>query len=540
VKARRTAAGALAALCAVALSTGLARGQAPAPDPGAAAPLSSDVQHLHFKYGPIHVNPGQNLILIGPVTIEKPAYDGFMIRMKPNLVRADGTVPPVDQIHLHHGVFLNMSRSDTTSPSLPERFFGTGEEKTILQFPKGYGYFVRGSDVWAMNHMVHNQTPVADDVYITYDIDYVPADSALGRTLTAATPIWLDVQNGSAYPVFDVHRGAGGALGKWTYPDDAHPSPYGTGPPKNVWTANRDGTLIGAAGHVHPGGLWDDLKLTRPGAGRPAARTCRRVRHAGRHRTGSRGRSRRRCTTRPGRGDTVRLFRSEAKYWDPSGPVSWDMAMTATKPDWRVDIKKGDRLGVSTTYDTERASWYESMGIMFAYLAPPRHGVDPFTGPVDTTGDVTHGHLPENDNHGGAVAGAPDPAKLPDGGTVANGVAISAFEYLPGNSGLPGVMGDPPPIGAGQSLHFENFDAHAQVFHTITACAAPCNRSTGISYPLADGAVDFDSSELGYGPTGFTAASGQTGWNTPTTLKPGTYTYFCRIHPYMRGAFRVR
>jgi plastocyanin len=28
-------------------------------------------------------------------------------------------------------------------------------------------------------------------------------------------------------------------------------------------------------------------------------------------------------------------------------------------------------------------------------------------------------------------------------------------------------------------------------------------------------------------------------WKTPKNLKIGTYTYFCRIHPFMRGAFRV-
>jgi len=215
--------GALSAvLMAFACATPCAHAQTPIPETGSAGPLSSDVQHLHYKYGPIHVNPGQNLILIGPVTIEKPAYDGYVTRIKPNLVRADGSVPPVDVIHLHHGVFLNLSRTDTTMGG-SERFFATGEEKTIFQMPPGYGYFSRGSDVWAVNHMVHNQTPVADDVFITYDIDFVPADSALGKTMKAVTPIWLDVQNGSAYPVFDVHRGAGGADGRWTYPDDARP-----------------------------------------------------------------------------------------------------------------------------------------------------------------------------------------------------------------------------------------------------------------------------------------------------------------------------
>src|SRR6476660_5235302 len=240
------------ALAALAVAATSALAQTPLPETGSAAPLGSDVQHLHYKYGPIHVSPGQNLILIGPVTIEKPAYDGFVTRIKPNLVRADGSVPPVDQIHLHHGVFLNLSRRDATYPGSPgERFFATGEEKTIFQMPPGYGYFSRGSDVWAVNHMIHNQTPVADDVFITYDIDFVPADSPLGRTMKPVTPIWLDVQNGSAYPVFDVHRGAGGPDGRWTYPDDARPSPYKTRA-LNTWTADRSGTIVAAAGHVHP------------------------------------------------------------------------------------------------------------------------------------------------------------------------------------------------------------------------------------------------------------------------------------------------
>jgi plastocyanin len=515
------------ALSAIAVAAPVARAQTPVPEPGSATPLGSDVQHLHYKYGPIHVSPGQNLILLGPVTIEKPAYDGYVTRIRPDLVRADGSVPPVDVIHLHHGVFLNLSRNDASSPG-SQRFFATGEEKTIFRMPPGYGYFSRGSAVWAVNHMIHNQTPVADDVFITYDVDFVPADSALGRTMKPVTPIWMDVQNGGAYPVFDVHRHAGGADGKWTYPDDARPSPYRKDHPLNTWTADRTGTIVAAAGHVHPGGLWTDLKLTRPGASVATSRKCRRVK------------GRRRCTQTPGRGDTARVFRSIARYWDPSGPISWDLSMTGAGKDWKLGVRKGDRLSISATYDTERASWYESMGIMVLYMAERPPGRDPFAQRVYTTGAVTHGHLPENDNHGGQDQGAPDPSKLPDGDTLDNRVGIAGFEYLPGTIGGAGFMGNPPRIPHGQSLRFGNLDASAQIFHTVTACAAPCNKSTGISYPLADGPVDFDSAELGYGPTGFTAASNQGEWTTPKTLAPGTYTYFCRIHPYMRGAFRVK
>ena len=471
----------------------------PLPEPGGIAPLGSEVQHLHFKYGPIHILPGQNLILVGPVTIEKPAYDGYMTSFKPNLVRADGSVPPIEQIHLHHAVWLNLSRKDATSPGTPgERFAASGEEKTITRAPPGYGYPVKGSDVWALNYMVHNQTPVPDTVWITYDIDYVPVNTDLGRSLKPARPVWMDVQNGSAYPVFDVHRGSG-VNGRFTYPDDDPAAPR-----KNEWTVDQDGTLVGTAGHVHPGGLFTDLDVLRGTESR-------------------------------------RVFQSDAQYYDPNGPVSWDLSMTATDPDWRVAVHKGEQLRVSATYETQLASWYESMGIMVVWMAPPDASApDPFTQPIKTTGTVTHGHLPEASDHGGdPQPGVADPTTLPDGQTLLSGVAVSGFQYLPGGAGLAGGLENPPVVKQGQALQFGNFDSPGQAFHTITACRAPCNLSTGISYPLANGPVDFDSGELGYGPTGFTAAANRLNWSTPAALAPGTYTYFCRIHPFMRGAFRV-
>src|SRR5436305_9874330 len=58
---------------------------------------------LRFAFGPIPVKPGQNDVLIEPITIEKPSQDGYITRMTADLVRPDGTVPPIEQIHLHHG-----------------------------------------------------------------------------------------------------------------------------------------------------------------------------------------------------------------------------------------------------------------------------------------------------------------------------------------------------------------------------------------------------------------------------------------------------
>jgi plastocyanin len=218
--------------------------------------------------------------------------------------------------------------------------------------------------------------------------------------------------------------------------------------------------------------------------------------------------------------------------------------MTATKPGWRVALKAGDVVSLSTTYDTRHASWYEAMGIMPLFFAGGVPGVDPFTQAVDWHGALTHGHLPENDHHGGGPFDFPDARTLASGPMTA-AVAIRGYVYGRGDLSATSATGRPPVVRAGQSLTFKNFDAlrgmsaRQSAYHTITACRAPCNRATGIAYPLADGSVTFDSGELGYGPAIATPAANRNTWKTPKRLKPGTYTYFCRIHPFMRGAFRV-
>ena len=55
--------------------------------------------------------------------------------------------------------------------------------------------------------MIHNLTPVEDQVWITYDIDFIPATAPQAQGIKEAKPAWLDVQNGSVYPVFDALKG---------------------------------------------------------------------------------------------------------------------------------------------------------------------------------------------------------------------------------------------------------------------------------------------------------------------------------------------
>ena len=476
-----------------------------APEPGA--------ERLHFKVGPFVIEPGQNNIANRSAKAQQPPVDGWVVGIRPNLVYANGKTPGVDVIHLHHAVWLNLSAQDATDPQLPERFFAVGEEKTILKMPTGYGYAYKTSDHWLLDYMLHNLTSNRDKVWITYDVDFIPATSAAAKGIKPAVPIWMDVQNGETYPVFNVPRG-GGKNGEYTYPDDAK-DPYLGGPQKNVWTVPQDAMLLQTAGHVHPGGLRDDLWLQRSGAVVPTDRA------------------------KPGTTDTVHLFSSVSHYYEPAGPVSWDVTMSATPDNWRVQVHKGDKLSVTATYETKLASWYEGMGIMVVWAVYGNGGTDPFTTSVNAPGILTHGHLAEDDNHGGPTpdkAHYVDLTKLPSK-TVPNGyvIDISNFAYASGDMSIATTV---PTIKQGQSITFDNLDNPLGngIWHTVTDCAAPCDGASGIAYPLANGPVVFDSGELG---TGGVPASGRVTWSTPTTLPPGTYTYFCRIHPFMRGAFRV-
>ena len=502
----------LAASSLVALSGPVAAKQVAAPKITSNAPAPG-AKRLHFKVGPIAIAPGQNSIDFTR-SIPQPKVDGFITAIRPNLRRADGSIPLVDVIHLHHGVWLNTSAPDATAGT-PERFFAAGEEKTATIVPDGFGYPYKTSDRWLLNYMLHNSLAKKDVVWITYDIDFIPATSKAAASIIPARPLWMDIQNGSIYPVFDAHKGSG-TKGIFTYPDQAT-DPYPSAA-LNEWTVDRDLVLVSAAGHLHPGGLYNDLWLKRDGATVPKG------------------------AAKPGSPDTAHLFRSKAVYYEPAGPVSWDVSMTVTPQNYRVALKKGDVLQTTVAYDTSEASWYESMGIMVLWAADAGdvkgRVTDPFTDIVRTKAVLTHGHLAENNNHGGKPAPKDfvNALKLPSQVEQVSVIPIENFVYARGDLT---VANSVPTVKQGRSITFDSsIDAPLAngIWHTITACKAPCNRSTGIAYPRANADVQFDSGQLGKaGPP----TAGRLTWKTPSNLAIGTYTYFCRVHPSMRGAFRV-
>jgi plastocyanin len=462
------------------------------------------VRHITYCV-PAHVNPGQNIIRLHSTDL-LPKRPGYITRFDPELVYPNGTVPRVDVLHLHHAVWIVNGNPQ----------FAVGEEKTIVQAPRGFGWRTKPGDHWLLNDMLHDLVGRPANVDIVWRIDFVPDTAPAAANMHTVETRWMNVAGPQPpvgisrpiYPVFNALRKYG-TNGRYTFPDQAQGAQRELISPDQTWTPNHPVTLIGTAGHLHPGGLNTQLRVRR--------------------------------------GNTRNtLFTSRAHYFEPAGEVSWDVAMGATPRDWRVKLRPGDALSVHATYDTSRADWYEVMGIMpvAVYNGTDVGGEGAFSKQIPKNGVLTHGHLAENRHHGGRATSAyRDPLKLPNGPFGTGPVDIQGYSYSQGDlsSGFSASASRPPTILAGQSLTFKNLDdAQSNTWHTITGCKEPCNRGTGIAYPIANGPRTFDSGQLGTHPPFGAPAIGSITWQTPKSLGPGTYTYFCRVHPFMRGSFRVK
>lgn len=540
-----------------------------------------DCERLTFAH-PVVVKPGQNDVMVEPVTIGKPYRDGYMTRFRPDLVSAE-EIPPVEDVHLHHGTWLNVS--DSYGGTVP--FIASGEEKTIGQFPRGYGMPIEAEDTWQLLYMVHSAVVDPMLVWIIYEIDFVPKAAAEQKWgLKPAYPIWLDV-NPSSYPVFNVERGFGGKNKRCTWPKNQCASVnhlgkkmVGQGMPGNGKGTDLQlagpgedqgrmrnftgGTMIGLGGHVHPGGLTTQVDLVR--------------------KKGKQAKKER----------SKRIFTSEAKYWGHKNhhkangpPTSWDMSMTVTGlPYWGVHMKPNDILRINATYDTKHAATWENMGIVVGAMVPNDEngkpqapGVNPFKVPLiknfrkclrrgggwKNIGDPdqgiqgkkpflcekgipTHSSYPQSQNHTGPRGSWP---QVGDGATVKE-VGIAGFQYFPGD--LARIQaGDPvPQVKLGSKLRFTNLDGNGTgAYHTVTTCRFPCLGPTSASFPVSNGKtsrgrkIDLDSGELGIGVPQIGPAKQTPFWQEEITrekgYKPGEIvTYYCRIHPFMRGAFKVK
>ena len=240
------------------------------------------VKHITYCYGPITISPGQNVIRFRPANDGLggqnlwPQVPGYITRFDPEFIYADGTVPRVDVLHLHHAVWA--------VNGAPQ--FAVGEEKTVQQLPQGFGWRSMPTDSWILNDMLHDLVAQPAQVYVVWRIDFVPDSSPAAASIHTVHTKWLDVAgNPSIYPVFDALR-ADGHNGTYTFPDQAPAAdlhPCGGGGGEASWPAGSHGCL-GAAQSWTPEPERDaDRHRRAPAPWRPRHAAARQTRQPDQH-----------------------------------------------------------------------------------------------------------------------------------------------------------------------------------------------------------------------------------------------------------------
>ncbi|MBA3734805.1 MAG: hypothetical protein H0W90_06355 [Actinobacteria bacterium] len=216
---------------------------------------SAGTKTLVLESAPINVTAFE--VARGVRLAPSPQVDGYVVGLSAEVVDILGNPVAMEDVMLHHVVFAKVGVPDYTCSGIEdysgnasalraERFYAEGEEHFALNLPDGYGYPNRGSDTWGMLYMLmnhHRQTMV---VRIRYTLRYVT-----GELLTPVKPVWMDVENCKADPVFSV---------------------AGTGGPDATVSRTADlrmpesGRFVAGGGHLHGGGVSLDVSNTSCGS----------------------------------------------------------------------------------------------------------------------------------------------------------------------------------------------------------------------------------------------------------------------------------
>lgn len=497
------------------------------------------VKTIKLQYGPYVVQPGSDLSRIDAEVV--PA-DGFVIAAKPSARFQDGSEPSHQELHIHHAHWVKVNPEKEEYASW---FFGTGEEETegggddyMKADPRydseglRYGIPLYKGDKLAFVSMLHNKTSQPMTVWLEGEMTLVtgsreeiknaPEDPSTPYAGTDVHPL-KPVLHGRS---FNVPRTGG----EYVWPRDAAEGDEvvngrnvkrGVG---DIWTAPFDGTIVIGAGHLHPGGR--QVVVSNLGS---ESQPC----------------------TDEGDGYAGKtILRVDAYYRDGVFP-SEDFQMGITQKGWRAKIKKGDRIAINGIYDAADYAYPDAMSFFGFYADledPPAEDEhcqvelldQPGAPQAQVIGSMPNREWPEEPDPTCEPGTCDSERPEPEPGPRTNVVHIAAFSYAPGNLGTSGQPFGPPVVERGEKLRFVNEDwALGGIRHTATTCKAPCNGPYVSNYPFHDGS--FDTGVLGATPldTYITVRTEPTAEIDTSDLEPGRYTYFCRLHPSMRGSVIV-
>lgn len=196
------------------------------------------------RYGPFTI-PGATMDSMGNMMpgmiqnrldlwVSKPCINCYITKMAPNLVYADGSNANLNTgPMLHHVVWSSAFRSDPTCSGnllglIGERFFASGNERTVMSLPSGYAYYVGLLDQWNMITDLMNHDMEAKTVYVTLTFTYQTS------SLKRVRPVWLDIDQCG---------------------DSEFSIPAGVSDSHRDWTVNVEGKVVAIGGHLHDYGV---------------------------------------------------------------------------------------------------------------------------------------------------------------------------------------------------------------------------------------------------------------------------------------------
>ena len=206
-----------------------------------AAPAAQADDTRVVRYGPFTIPAGtmdapgmlHNQLRLA---VSRACLDCYITSITPDLVYADGTKATMeDGPMLHHAVWTSQWRPDATCGGswlglAGERFFATGDERTVMELPRGYGYRVRWYDSWNMLVDLMNHSTESKTVYVQLTVTTRPS----WNNVRPVKPVWLDIDQCG---------------------DSEYSIPAGYSDTHWDWKFNVPGKVVSMLGHVHGHGI---------------------------------------------------------------------------------------------------------------------------------------------------------------------------------------------------------------------------------------------------------------------------------------------
>ena len=308
-----------------------------------ASPATAESVTRTFDY-PVAMDPFE---VEQAATVQQPKIDGYVTGMSVDVVNPDGSQVPINRVMLHHIVFAKLGAQHpacdtltafdekTKLPAAGEPMYAAGEERQVLALPPGYGYRMAEGDPLYMVWMLMNHRGRKDNVMIRYTVTYEDDPNA---QIKPVRPLWMDVVNCKADPVYDVPGG-----GK---PGSVHERKYDL-------VAPESGRIVAGGGHVHGGGI--ETAITQPECG-----------------------NREIMTSRPAWGMPDHPFYTVRPILHEPGPIS----MSGWHSEQGFPVRAGQRIRLTSRYDNSRPHT-RVMGINLVYLAPGEVSEDCAPAPTD-------------------------------------------------------------------------------------------------------------------------------------------------------------